>query len=116
MHVLLTHEQADFDAIASLFGAHLLNEQAVPVLPRRINRNVRAFITLSGADLPFVDPRDIPKDTIEAVTLVDTQSLVTLKGMGKPRLSACSIIIRCVKICPIIGRSRLRKSARPLRS
>jgi tRNA nucleotidyltransferase (CCA-adding enzyme) len=82
MHIILTHEQADFDALASLLGAHLLDERAVPVLPRRMNRNVRAYITLYGLDLPFVDPRDLPKRTsIEQVTLVDTQSLVTVKGL-----------------------------------
>src|SRR3972149_5447948 len=82
MHLILTHEQADFDALASLFGASLLDERAVPVLPRRINRNVRSFVTLYGADFSFVDPRDLPQKKVEGVTLVDTQSLVTLKGMG----------------------------------
>ncbi len=82
MRVILTHEQADFDAIASLLGAVLLDEGALPVLPRRVNRNVRAFLTLYGAELPFVDPRDLPAGTIASVTLVDTQSLVTLKGMS----------------------------------
>jgi tRNA nucleotidyltransferase (CCA-adding enzyme) len=81
MHVILTHEQADFDALAALMAAHLINEQAVPVLPRRLNRNVRAFLNLYGAELPFLDPRDLPPENIDAVTLVDTQSLVTLKGM-----------------------------------
>ncbi len=83
MQLILTHEQADFDALASLFGASLLDERSVPVLPRRINRNVRSFITLYGADFSFVDPRDLPPGKVESVTLVDTQSLVTLKGMGK---------------------------------
>ena len=81
MHIILTHEQADFDALASLFGAYLLNESAIPVLPRRMNRNVRAFLTLYGADLPFVDPRDLGGELIDAVTLVDTQSMVSIKGM-----------------------------------
>ena len=82
MRLILTHEQADFDALASLFGAALLDERSVPVLPRRLNRNVRSFITLYGADFSFVDPRDLPPGKVESVTLVDTQSLVTLKGMG----------------------------------
>ncbi|MFZ5822549.1 MAG: CBS domain-containing protein [Chloroflexota bacterium] len=82
MQLILTHEQADFDALASLFGASLLDEASVPVLPRRINRNVRSFLTLYGGDFSFVDPRDLPQGKVEAVTLVDTQSLVTLKGMG----------------------------------
>ncbi len=82
MHLILTHEQSDFDALASLLAAHLLDEAALPVLPRKMNRNVRSFVTLYGAELPFLDPRDLPAGAVEAVTLVDTQSLVTLKGMG----------------------------------
>lgn len=83
MDVILTHEQADFDALASSLGAHLMNERAFPVLPRRMNRNVRAFLTLYGAELPYVDARDLPAENIETITLVDTQSLVTLKGMTR---------------------------------
>ena len=83
MHIILTHEQSDFDAIASLLGAHLMDEATIPVLPRKMNRNVRAFLTLYDVDLPFVDPRDLPNDSIEAVTLVDTQSLISVKGMSE---------------------------------
>ncbi len=83
MHVILTHEQADFDALASLFAASMLNKQAVPVLPRRLNRNLHAFLTLYGREFPFIDPRDLSGEKIESALLVDTQSLVTLKGMGK---------------------------------
>ncbi|MBP1701541.1 MAG: tRNA nucleotidyltransferase [Chloroflexi bacterium] len=82
MHIILTHEQADFDALASLLGAYLLDDSAMPVLPRRMNRNVRAYLTLYGMDLPFVDPRDIPVGPIQHVTLVDTQSMVSVRGMS----------------------------------
>ena len=46
MHVILTHDHADFDAIASLVAAHKLYPSAVPVLPRQMNRNVRDFTLL----------------------------------------------------------------------
>jgi tRNA nucleotidyltransferase (CCA-adding enzyme) len=59
MRIILTHEQTDFDGIASLLGAHFLDEIAIPILPRRMNRNVQAFITIYGAELPFVDPQSI---------------------------------------------------------
>jgi len=81
MHIILTHEQADFDALAALMAAHILNERALAVLPRRANRNVRAFLNLYGSELPFIEPRDLPAEEIETITLVDTQSLITLKGM-----------------------------------
>ena len=80
MRIILTHEQADFDALASMLGAHLLDETVIPVIPHRMNRNVRAFITLYGAGLPFVERRDLPSEPIEAITLVDTQSMVSVKG------------------------------------
>jgi tRNA nucleotidyltransferase (CCA-adding enzyme) len=80
--IVLTHEQADFDALASLLGAYLLDETAIPVLPRRMNRNVQAFLTLYGVDLPFVDPRDLPSEPVDLVTLVDTQAMVSIKGVG----------------------------------
>ncbi|MEW6651199.1 MAG: CBS domain-containing protein [Chloroflexota bacterium] len=83
MQVILTHEQADFDAMAALLAAHILNERAIPVLPRRVNRNVRAFLNLYGAVLPYQEARDLPTEEIEIVTLVDTQSLITLKGMSE---------------------------------
>jgi len=82
MRIILTHEQTDFDGLASLLGAHLLDETVIPVLPRRLNRNVNAFLTIYGVDLPFVDPRDLRGKKIEAVTLVDTQALASIKGMG----------------------------------
>ena len=83
MQVILTHEQADFDAVASLLGAALLQKNSTAVLPNVMNRNVRNFIHLYAADLPFTPFEEIPKASIEKVTLVDTQSLVTLKGLNK---------------------------------
>jgi tRNA nucleotidyltransferase (CCA-adding enzyme) len=80
MKIILTHEQADFDALASLLGAYYLQEAAIPVLPRKMNRNVRAFITLYGGELPFVEARDLPNEPIDDITLVDTQSMVSIKG------------------------------------
>ena len=68
--------------MASLLGAHLLDETCIPVLPRRMNRNVRAFLTLYGVDLPFVEAPDLANEPVEAVTLVDTQSIVSVKGMS----------------------------------
>jgi tRNA nucleotidyltransferase (CCA-adding enzyme) len=83
MRIILTHEQTDFDGLASLLGAHLIDEAATPVLPRRINRNVRGFLTLYRNEFPFADPRDLEGQEIEAICLVDTQSMVTIKGANK---------------------------------
>ncbi len=82
MQVILTHEQADFDAVAALYAASRLQPEALAVLPRRVNRNVRAFLTLYGDQLPFVEADDLPRQPVESVLLVDTQALPSLRGMG----------------------------------
>jgi tRNA nucleotidyltransferase (CCA-adding enzyme) len=82
MHLILTHEQADFDGTAALFAAKLLQPQALAVLPRRLNRNVRAFLTLYGDGLSFTEPDDVPPGPVDRVTLVDTQSLPSIKGIS----------------------------------
>jgi len=83
MHVIMTHEQADFDAMASLLAAALLQEDAYALVPKKMNRNVTAFIELYGPELPFYDSKQLPQHNIEKITLVDTQALVTLKRLSK---------------------------------
>jgi len=81
MDIILTHERTDFDGLASLLGAYLLDKNLIPVLPRQLNRNVEAFLMLYGVELPFLDPRDLTGEPIESVCLVDTQSMTSIKGM-----------------------------------
>ncbi len=92
MQIILTHENADFDAVAALLGAYKLYPNAKPVLPHRINRNVRAFLALYRSELPFVDPDALPRGRhIRRVILVDTQSLTSVRGMG-PELDQVLVI------------------------
>jgi len=80
--LILTHDNADFDAIASLLAASKLDPAAAPVLPRRVNRNVEHFLNLYSNALPFVHPDDLKRGgSVEHVTVVDTQSFSTVRGM-----------------------------------
>ncbi len=81
MEIILTHENADFDALASLLGASRLHPGAVPVLPHRLNRNLRDFLTLYWDELPFIQPDDLPRRPIERIILVDTQTFSPPKGV-----------------------------------
>lgn len=81
MQIILTHENADFDAIASLLAAHRLYPGALPVLPHRVNRNVQAFLSLYGLGLPFLRQDELPRArTIQRVILVDTSKLTHVRG------------------------------------
>ncbi|MBC7257780.1 MAG: DHH family phosphoesterase, partial [Chloroflexi bacterium] len=83
MEIIATHENTDFDALASLLAASKLYPRATPVLPRRLNRNVQDFVTLYWEQLPFWHAEDLPRRPITRLILVDTQTAPTLKGMGK---------------------------------
>ena len=71
------------DALASQVGAWLLQPEAVPLLPRKINRNGRRFLQRYGDELPFIEFKDLERKPIDTIILVDTQSLITVKGMSQ---------------------------------
>lgn len=73
MQVILTHDHADFDAVAALLAAHKLYPTATPILPVTLNRNVAEFMALYGKGFPFVRWYDFKGTHIERVILVDTQ-------------------------------------------
>jgi tRNA nucleotidyltransferase (CCA-adding enzyme) len=88
MHLIVTHDNADFDAVASLLGAAKLYPGALPVVPRRVNRNVRDFLHLYWEEFPFVWAQDVPtgksstgKTRIARLTVVDSQHVPLLKDM-----------------------------------
>ncbi len=81
MHVIVTHPNADFDAVASLLGAWHLYPDALPVLPPTLNRNVRDFITLYQNMLPFLKQRELDRKPIDRLTVVDTQHIPDLKKL-----------------------------------
>jgi tRNA nucleotidyltransferase (CCA-adding enzyme) len=79
--VILTHERADFDALASLLGAALLFPAALPILPTQLNRNVREFVALYRNQFPFLQARELPRQSISQVIVVDTRSANLPKGI-----------------------------------
>lgn len=81
MKIITSHERADMDALAAMYAASLLFPEHIPVLPQNLNRNLRDFIALYGAQFPFVERRDLPKEHISEVLLVDTQAIAPLRGM-----------------------------------
>ena len=82
--LILTHENADFDAISSLLAMYKLDPTAIPVLPSHINPNVRNFMTLYAKSLlPARQRDDIRRQHIELAYVVDTQSFNSVKGLRK---------------------------------
>jgi len=80
MRIITSHENTDFDALAAMLAASKLYPDAIPVLPRRLNRNLRDFLALYGGEFPFTEADDLPRRRITHVVLVDTQSMSPIKG------------------------------------
>ena len=88
MRLILTHENADFDAVASQLATYKLFPGAVPLLSRRINRNVEQFLTLYWDAFAFRRPADWKRQRVESVILVDTQTLNSVRGLVRqPQVS-----------------------------
>ncbi|MCC7164550.1 MAG: CBS domain-containing protein [Anaerolineae bacterium] len=78
----MTHENADLDALASLAAAKKLYPDAVALLPRRLNRNGRDFLTLYGEPFQFTLQEQAPRRRFKHILLVDTQSLPSARGIA----------------------------------
>lgn len=85
MKLILTHENADFDAVASMLGASKLYPDAIPILPNTVNRAVQEFLLLYKNALPFIQHKDwqLGRNKIEQVILTDTQTYQSVKGIKK---------------------------------
>jgi tRNA nucleotidyltransferase (CCA-adding enzyme) len=81
MFLILTHENADFDAVASQLAAHKLYPEGIPLLSRHINRNVRQFLILYWDVLPFMRPEDWRRQRVDRLLLVDTHSYNSVRGL-----------------------------------
>lgn len=82
MDAILTHENADLDALASLAAAKKLYPNAVALLPRRMNRNGRDFLTLYGDPFQFMPQDQAPRRRFKNILLVDTQTLPSARGIA----------------------------------
>ncbi len=83
MEIILTHNNADFDGVAAMLAASKLYPTAVPVLPKKLNRNVQEFLTLYQNGLPFVRWQDRPAGPYERIILVDTQRFPDMKRLDR---------------------------------
>ncbi len=82
MRIILTHENADFDALGSMLGASKLFPDAIPILPRNIHRPVEEFLHLYKNALPFINQKEWGKGQgkIEQIILTDTDTYQSVKG------------------------------------
>ena len=82
MEIVTTHKGSDFDALASLVAATLIYPDAVPVLPKSVNANVRAFMSIHKDLFDMLHPREINLEDVTRLIVVDAGSWSRLEGFA----------------------------------
>jgi tRNA nucleotidyltransferase (CCA-adding enzyme) len=78
--IITTHKNTDFDALASLVAGVLLYPAAMPLLPKPVNPNVKAFLSLHKDLFPWLEkPAPDPQDA-DRLIVVDTADWERLSG------------------------------------
>ena len=81
--IITTHKNTDFDAFASMVAATLIHPEAVPAIPKTINPNVRAFISIHKDIFDYVDRWKIETGKISRLIVVDTADWTRLGPIAK---------------------------------
>lgn len=71
-HIITTHKNADFDAVASLVAATVLFPGSIGLLPRSVNPNVKAFLSIHKDFFEIPKVSDVNFSHIDRLTVVDT--------------------------------------------
>ncbi len=85
MEIVTSHKNTDFDAFASMIAATLLYPRAVPVIPKNINPNVKAFMSIHKEVFHVLSPNEIEAEKITRLIVVDVNRWDRLDGMKKLR-------------------------------
>ena len=81
MIVVTTHKNTDFDALASVMAMTLLKPGAKPVIPKSINPNVKAFLSIHKDIFEFQTPDQIDTDAVEELVVMDVNKWERLEGL-----------------------------------
>lgn len=71
MNLIITHKNADFDALAAAVAAAKLHHYAQILMPEPLQPNVRSFVNLYRDMLPLGNYREV-RTNVKSITVVDT--------------------------------------------
>jgi len=85
MQIVTTHNNTDFDALASMVAATILYPGAIPVLPKNINPNVKAFMSIHKDIFNMYSPNEIDFDKVKRLIVVDINSWARIAHVDELR-------------------------------
>ncbi len=81
MRIITTHRNSDFDALASVMAVRILFPDAIPVLPKQINPNVKAFLSIHKDVFDTHTVNEVDLALVGHLMVVDTNKWERLEGM-----------------------------------
>jgi len=81
MHIITTHKNTDFDALASVIAGTLLFPGSVGVIPKSVNNNVGRFLSTHKTAFNIVLPNEVALDSVTRMSVVDTNQWRRLDRM-----------------------------------
>jgi tRNA nucleotidyltransferase (CCA-adding enzyme) len=81
MQIITTHRSADFDGFASVIAGTILYPDAIPVLPKALNPNVKAFLTIHKDLFKIKFVNEIDLNQVDRLIVVDTCKWARLEKM-----------------------------------
>mgnify|MGYP001818121082 FL=1 len=88
MQIVTTHKNTDFDALASVIAATLIYPDALPILPKSVNPNVKAFLSIHKDLLQVSTVDDIDPGDVTRLIVVDANRWERLDRMASLRNKA----------------------------
>jgi len=85
MQIVTTHKNTDFDGFASVIAATLLFPECVAVLPKTLNPNVKAFLSIHKELFEIRSPADLDLKQVERLIVVDANSWNRLEHLDDLR-------------------------------
>ncbi len=81
MRLITTHRSTDFDAFASLVAATLIYRDGTPLLPKAVNPNVKAFLSIHKDLFEMSGVDEIDFNQVNQLVVVDTNRWSRLEKM-----------------------------------
>lgn len=85
MHIVTTHKNTDFDALASVIAATRFYPGAIGVIPSSTNRNVEQFLSTHKSAFQLIQPKEVDFSAVTRLTIVDTNQWYRLDRMEQLR-------------------------------
>ncbi len=81
MQIVTTHKNTDFDALASVIAATLVFPGTLAVLPRTLNPNVKAFLSIHKDLFEALSAAEVPHEEVKRLIVVDANCWSRLERM-----------------------------------